>query len=336
MRSRRACVELRRGGVVESRHHVSAALVDESGQLLAWAGDPELVTYARSSAKPFQALPLVADGVADAFEMTDVELALCCASHSSEPEHVKTVMRLLGRIDCSEEDLECGPHEPFHAATARALRSQGRMPTKFHSNCSGKHTGMLAWARHKGIETKGYARADHPVQQRIRTEISAWTGTRSETMKSAIDGCGVVTYALPLNALAGAYAKLVGAAKRDSESAAARVTGAMTGNPYFVGGTGRLVTQIMEASGGRILAKDGAEGVMCLADRERCLGLALKVEDGQKRAVAPAAVEFLAQTELLAEGELSALDDHHVGTVENTLGEIVAEVRANYLIERSD
>ncbi len=321
-------VEVRRGGLVESRHRVSAALIDEQGRLLAHVGDPELVSFFRSAAKPFQALPLVADSVTEAFAFSDAELAICCASHSGEPLHVETVLGLLRRVGCSEDDLECGPHPPFHQPSAEALRREGRPPTRVHNNCSGKHTGMLAWSRHMGVETVGYRRADHPVQLRIRRQIAELTGTPSDRLQAAVDGCGVVTYAQPLNGMAAAFARLVGSAERDAASPAGRVVRAMTGQPYYVGGSGRLSTRLMQTTGGRLLAKYGAEAVMCLADRERRWGAAVKIEDGQKRAVGPAVVEFLAQAGLLSEGEQQALGEEHVTPVLNTRGEVVGELRA--------
>ncbi len=328
-----AVVEVRRGGSVESRHRVSAALVDAQGRLVAHVGEPELVTFLRSAAKPLQALPLVADGVTEAFEFSDEELAICCASHSAEPKHVETVLRLLERIGCGEDDLECGPHLPFHAASAEALQREGRLPTRVHNNCSGKHTGMLAWARHSGAETAGYRTADHPVQLRIRREISHWTETPSERLQIAIDGCGVVTYAQPLAGMAGAFARLIAAAEEDAASPAGRVARAMTGKPYYVGGAGRLSTRLMQATGGRILAKYGAEAVMCLADRQRRWGVAVKVEDGAKRAVGPAVIEVLVQAGLLTDGEVQALDEDHVPPVSNTRGEIVGELRATFRLK---
>jgi len=327
-------IEVRRGGRVESRHRVSAALLDVQGQLLAWLGDPEFFTFFRSTAKPFQALPLVADGVADAFKFTDGELALCCASHSGEPAHVAAVRALLNKIGCSEDDLECGAHWPLHGPSAEALIRECQAPAAIHNNCSGKHVGMLAWTRHRGVNIKGYRHADHPVQARVCCELGIWTDSRCEALPHGTDGCGVVSFAAPLNTIAGAYAQLVAAARREPEGPAGRVTAAMTREPYFAGGTGRLSTRLMEVTNGRLLAKNGADGVFAVGDRERGWGLALKVEDGGDRAVGPAVVEFLAQVESLRAEEVLALDEHHIGTVTNTVAEIVGEVRADFRIER--
>lgn len=328
-----AFIEVLRAGLVESRHRVSAAMVDTRGELRAWLGDPELIAYLRSAAKPLQMIPLAADGVADAYDMTDSELAVCCASHSGQPEHVAAVRGLLERIGCSEDDLECGPHPPFHGPSAQALLREGREPGRIHNNCSGKHTGMLAWARHQGVATQGYRRPDHPVQMRIRREIAALTRTDSDQLEIAIDGCGVVTFAQPLNGMAAAFARLVHTADRDPNSPAGRIVGAMTGQPFYVGGSDRISTRLMERTGGRILAKYGAEAVICLGERGRGLGVAVKVEDGARRAVGPAAIEFLLQVGMLRPDEAEALAEEHFPSVVNTRDEIVGELRPRLQVE---
>lgn len=336
MGGRDAIVEVARGGRVESRHRVSAAAVNEQGELFAWVGDPELMTFFRSAAKPLQALPVVADGAADAFEFSDSELAVICASHSGEPGHIEAVEAILSRIGCSEDDLECGVQWPLHKQAAEALRSEGRSPSPIHNNCSGKHAGMLAWSRHRGVDTKGYIEPDHPVQGRICSEIGVWAGSDCDALPAGVDGCGVPSFALPLNAMADIFAKVVTSAEADPHSAAGRITRAMTGEPWYVGGTGRLTTRLMEAAGGRLLAKYGAEAVYCLGDRERRIGVAVKIEDGHKRAIGPAVVEFLKRLGLLSGDELKELDDRHFSVVTNTRGEIVGEIRPAFQVERAD
>ncbi len=336
MSSGEAIVEVTRGGRVESKHRISAALVDAQGSLLAWAGDPDLLTFFRSAAKPLQALPLVADGAADAFGFSDAELAVCCASHSGESPHIEAVEMILSKIGRSEDDLVCGPHWPFYKPAAEALRTAGRRPTRLHNNCSGKHSGMLAWSVHAGLDTADYHLSSHPVQQRICSEIGSWAGSTCEALPVGLDGCGVPSFASPLNVMAGVYAKIVATAERDPGSAAGRVTRAMTSEPFYVGGTARLTNRLMDVTGGRILAKFGAEAVYCLGDRDRGWGVAIKVEDGHKRAVGSAVVEFLAQMEMLTRDELGALDERRELTVRNTRGEVVGEIRPNFRVERVD
>ncbi|UCF21333.1 MAG: asparaginase [Gemmatimonadota bacterium] len=330
-----AIVEVTRGGCVESRHRVSAAVVDDRGQLLAWLGNPELLTFFRSAAKPLQALPLVTDGVTEAYEFSDSELAVCCASHSGEPAHIEAVSSILGKIGCSAADLVCGPHRPFYRPAAAELRERGLTPSRLHNNCSGKHAGMLAWSRHSGVEIKEYHHADHPVQLRICREIGDWTGAGCEALPMGIDGCGVPSFAQTLNVMAQAYARIVAEARREPEGAAGQVTRAMTTQPFYVGGTDRLTSRLMEVTGGRLLAKYGAESVYCLGDRERLWGIAVKVEDGDKRAIGPAVIELLSQLDLLSGEVLKALDDRHTLAVKNTRGEVVGEVRPNLRVQRA-
>jgi L-asparaginase II len=327
-------VEVTRGGQVESRHLISAAVVDEQNRLLAQVGEPQLLTFLRSAAKPLQALPLLADGVADSFGFSDAEVAVCCASHSGEPAHLEAVQSILDKIGCSEHHLVCGPHWPFHKGSAETLQQEGRQPTALHNNCSGKHAGMLAWSVHHGVALDDYHHADHPVQRRICREIGAWTGSACEAMQVAVDGCGVPSFAQPLNIIAGAYATIVAEAERDPVGAAGRITRAMTSEPYFVGGTDRLTSRLMAVTSGRLLAKYGAEAVYCLGERDRRWGIAVKVEDGHRRAVGSAVIDVLSQLGLLSREELQALSDRHTMSLPNTRGEIVGEIRPNFRVER--
>jgi L-asparaginase II len=330
-----AVVEVYRGGMVESRHRVSVAVVDGEGRLRARAGDPGLLVFARSAMKPFQALPLVQDGVVDRFGLTPRELALCCASHSAEERHVEGVRSILRRIGADEEALACGPHPPMNQAAAEALALRGEAPGRIHNNCSGKHAGMLALARAHGWSPVGYHRPEHPVQQRVAREVSAWTGVPADEIPVGVDGCGVPTFAVPLTRLAGAYGRLASAVRR-GDPAPGRVVGAMLGYPEYVAGTGRLCTALMRAASGRIFAKTGAEGVYCTGVPGAELGLALKVEDGASRASEPALVAVLEALRLLAGDELAALESYAAPDVRNTRGEAVGFLRARVTLEPAD
>ena len=322
-----AHVEVWRGGIVESRHCVSVAVVDGSGVLRASAGDPELVAYARSAVKPMQAVPLIEDGVLDRFHFTPVELALACASHSAEPRHVEGVYGMLRKIGADEHALACGAHAPMHEPSARALREAGRAPTRIHNNCSGKHAGMLALARAHGWPLAGYQDEAHEVQQRMLHEIARWTRMQPDEITCGVDGCGVVTFAVPLIALAGAFASFAAAARR-GEGAAARIVGAMTSHPEYVAGTDRMCTELMRVAGGRIFAKVGAEGVYCAGVPGAELGIALKVEDGALRAAEPVLLAVLRKLGLLSDDELATLARFVEPDIRNTRGERVGTVRA--------
>jgi len=313
-----------RGGLVESSHRVSAAVVRADGSRLAQAGNPDLVTFWRSAAKPFQTMPLVADGAADRWHLSTEELALVCGSHSSEAEHLRVVDGLLQKIGCQESDLACGGHAPLSAFGARHLASQGIAPTARWSNCSGKHAGMLALARHHGWPHAGYQQGEHPVQQRIAQEIARWAGMGHEEMGRALDGCGVQTFALPLHAMATAYARF----GVSTEVAATRLREAMIQCPFMVAGTGRLCTDLIEAAAGGIIAKVGAEGVYSASLPLDGIGIALKVEDGDMRSAGPALLGLLAALathdglETPLEDPLRAVESQRTVPIRNTLGEL--------------
>ena len=256
-------VVVRRGGVVESVHRVHAVAVQE-GEVIEAAGDPRLVCFFRSSAKPFQALPL-----ARAYDDLDPrELAIASASHLALPEQLAAVRRLLDRAAATEDDLECGPQ-----------------PTRLQHNCSGKHAGMLALCRARSWPFEGYRLAGHPVQEGCAAEIAA--AAELEPSATAVDGCGVVTFALPLERMAHAFGRL------ESLDAGDRVGSAMRTHPELVRGPGAPDTRLMQLLPGWT-AKGGAEALLCAASPDG-VGIAIKVEDGGSRAVAPAAAAFLAR-----------------------------------------
>jgi len=277
-------VESTRGDLVESVHRVAVAVVNGDGRLVAHAGDPDQVTFWRSAAKPFQALPVVADGAADKFHFDARELALTCASHSSEPVHLETVDGMLRKVGLGEQALACGPHPPLSPLVAEQVLRHGVSLSPRWSNCSGKHAGMLALALTHGWPTAGYERQDHPVQARILAEVERWTDLPAARMRFGVDGCTVVCFGLPLRAMARAYARFGTA----GEPAAQRVRAALVAYPEMIAGSGRLCTDLLAATGGRVIAKIGADGGYCAALPEAGLGVALKVEDGDMRSSGPA------------------------------------------------
>jgi L-asparaginase II len=287
-------VEVTRGSVVESRHRGSALIVDRHGGVHGHWGDISRPVYARSAIKSLQAIPLVESGAADAFGLGDEELALACASHGGEPGHVERVAAWLARIGLSEADLECGTHLPFHEGSAHALVCSHAHPSTLHNNCSGKHTGFLTTAVHLGEKTKGYIRYDHPVQQRILGVMEQMTGCGLGDAPWAADGCSIPTIAVPLEGLAFAMARIADPEDLPEKRRAAvlRIRKAWAAHPFLVAGTGRFDTEIMQACGGRVMTKVGAEGVFCAALPEYGLGVALKIDDGADRAanVAMAAI----------------------------------------------
>jgi L-asparaginase II len=321
-------VEVVRGGRVESRHRVSAALCDAQGGLVASMGDPGLETFYRSAAKPFQALPLVEDGVADRFGLTGQELALCCASHEGEAAHVACARSILARAGLDDDALRCGPQEPFSREATRALAAAGMEAGRIHNNCSGKHAGMLLLAVGNGWPPEGYHRIDHPVQRRMMVEVTRWSGIPAQRLGVAVDGCGVLCFAVPLRSMARSFAAFAVAA--DEGGGAARIVSAMVENPFMVGGTGRACTAVMERTGSRAFVKLGAEGVYGGGLPDLGLGFAVKVEDGGRRAVEAALVRILELVGVLDSADLDALSPWGRPALTNTLGDVVGEIRARF------
>jgi L-asparaginase II len=321
-------IEVLRGSAVESTHRVHLAVVDAEGRVRTCTGDPDRVTFFRSAAKPFQALPLVDDGAVDRLGITDEELALCCGSHSGEPHHLRVAESILRRVGLGSEALACGPHPPFHGATRRELLESGLEPVRLHNNCSGKHAGMMALARAHGWDPSGYERMEHPVQGRLLAEVSHWAGLPAEGIALATDGCGVVCFAMPLYHMALAFARLAAAARRGDE-APRRVVEAMTSYPDMVAGTDRLCTDLMRRMEGRVFAKVGAEWVYCVGIPGAELGIALKIEDGAARAIGPAVLSVLRTLHLISEDDLGDLHTHAYPEVTNTCGEVVGQLRPN-------
>jgi L-asparaginase II len=321
-------IESTRSGFVESVHHVSVAVVDAKGALVASAGEPERVFMWRSAAKPFQSLPLVRDGAADRFGFGPRELALSCASHSSEPMHREVCAGMLKATGCEESQLACGPHPPLSQAVADEAVCQGTTITPRWSNCSGKHAGMLALAKHHGWALEGYERAGHPVQGRILEEVAHWTGVAPGELRQAVDGCTAVCFGLPLTAMATAYARF-GVSELE---AARRLREAMWAHPELVAGTGRLCTELMAAARGVVLAKVGAEGIYSAAVPALGLGVSLKVEDGDMRCSPPALLEVLRQVLERYAGKVAVPMEglsHHVEPLQrNTRGAVTGSLRA--------
>ena len=318
-------VAVTRGDEIESEHRVHAAIVGEGDELLGAARDPDSFTYWRSCAKPFQVIPFLSSGGFDAFHWGDEQLAVACASHGGEPEHVQIVEQMLHDLGLEEGDLACGPHDPSSQRGAKILRESGGRPSRVHNNCSGKHAAMMAMARHKGWPTRGYERRDHNVQRTILHEISLWTGVPCNKITEAVDGCGVVVFGMTLERMARAYSRFAVTAERGEEYPR-RVVNAMSGHPFLVGGTDRFDSDLITATKGRVVSKVGAEGVHCAMLPDRGIGVAIKVEDGAQRAQVPALLRLLQEIDALPDPLPPKLDEWSRKAVKNTRGECVGQI----------
>jgi L-asparaginase II len=299
--------EVLRGDLVESRHRGAVVVCDASGARVLELGHVEAPVFPRSAVKSIQALPLVETGAADAYRFGNRELALACASHNGEPEHAELAQSMLARAGLSEADLECGTHWPSRQETALDLAANGSHPNQLHNNCSGKHSGFLCTCAHAGIGLRGYVGAEHRLQDMVRDAMEGVTGARHDPAHRGTDGCSIPTYAIPLHNLALGFARMAtGEGLPPVRAAAARrLFAACMAEPFYVAGTGRADTALMQAAPGRIMLKIGAEGVYCGAVPELGLGFALKCEDGAPRAVEAIVARLLAIL-LQRDDELSA------------------------------
>jgi len=278
-------VEVTRGQIVESRHRGMAVVVDGDGAVVMSLGEVETPVFARSAVKSMQALPLVETGAADRYGLGDKELALACSSHSGEPGHMQLAGEIVARAGLGEADFECGCHWSFEPKVMIDQVRAGDKPNQLGNNCSGKHAGFLCLSCHAGVDHHGYVEYDHFVQASVRDVMSDLTGAALGQDNCGIDGCSIPTYAAPLKKIAHGFARMASGAGLAPEraKAAQRLMSACMAEPWYVAGTGRACTTLMQIAPGRIFAKTGAEGVFCATLPEKGYGIALKCEDGSTR-----------------------------------------------------
>ena len=342
-----------RSGRVESVHRGAVAVVDQDGALLALLGDPGLPVYLRSTAKPFQAMPLLAAGGEREFRLGDDEIALLCASHGGEPRHLRVVRRMLARGGFRISDLECGADAPMDPASARALVRRGEKPSALHNNCSGQHAGLLLACRLFGFRSRGYIHPDHPLQAEIRQRVAAETSTPDRTIGIGVDGCNLPVFHIPLAGLAVGFAKLAaagtvraGEAKTGDGALRARLWSAMCASPAMVAGRNRFTTDLIEAGRGAWIGKEGTEAVYAMGLRAssgatglraprggKTIGVAFKIEDGSKRARDAVALQILEALAPIGPAARRKLEPHRVPIVRTASGVPVGEVLAEVALQ---
>lgn len=325
-------VEVTRGDRVESCHYGYLAVADPQGRLLASVGEPETWVCLRSMAKPFQVVPLITTGVAEAFAFGDEELALFSGSLNGQDFQVAIIQRVLARLGLGPDHLQCGVHAPSHRPTAQAMAKAGEPATPLHNNCAGKHTAMLALCVHHGWPISDYLDTQHPVQQLILQTVAQVTEVPVEQITVAIDGCGAPVFYVPLRRIAQAYAKLAGAARGrlapgPLTAALTKVGRACLAHPRLIAGDGRLCTDIMQALPHKVFAKTGAEGGYALALVDQGWGVAIKVADGHARGLNPTVIETLAQLQVLTPEAEAALASYHHPAIKNHRKQTVGQVR---------
>ena len=285
----RPLFEVTRGNIVESVHYGSIAVVDSDGKLISSYGDPKMVAFLRSSAKPFQALPFVEHGGVENFGLTPRELSILCASHEGSDLHVQTVEGIQKQVGIDESNLQCGIHMPSDAQAFKSIIMNGKTPTPNRNNCSGKHSGMLAYAKMRGLPLENYLDLEHPVQQDILAAFAEMCLLPVKEIGLGTDGCSAPNFAVPLYNAALGFARLCDprALSEARASACCKITSAMMSHPEMVSGYGEFDEQLMRAGEGKIVCKRGAEGYQifgllpgALGSDSPGVGIALKVSDG--------------------------------------------------------
>ena len=324
-----ALIETTRGQTAECLHLGSIAVVDTTGKVLAHAGDPQLLTFTRSTLKALQALPLMQSGAAQAMGFDSRDLAMVCASHNGEEMHVRQVQSMLDKVGLSPKRLACGCHVPLQFVYTSALAPEGLTYDERHNNCSGKHVGFLAACVHQGLSTETYIEPSHPLQEQIRQAVAKACRMQADDMPMGLDGCSAPNYAMPLSKLATGYARLASGIQ-DSEwgTAFEPLASAMIQHPELVSGTQRNDLDFMTVGQGDWVTKVGADGVQVVASRSRGQALAIKVIDGNKPALFAATVAAMDQLGWLTSQQKEALATWAAEDIVNARGLVVGHRRA--------
>lgn len=320
-------VQMIRAGVVDCVHRGHVSVVDAAGKLIFAAGDADSVVYLRSCAKPFQAVAVVRSGAAAKYAFTNEELAVMAGSHNGTPEHTRIVQGILQKIGADTTELGCGVGAPISRAAYEQLLLGGHRPSVLEHNCSGKHSGMLAACRAMGWDSADYLAADHPVQQMILDIIAEYADMNPADIAIGLDGCGVPTFGLPMQKTALLFARL-GASAADSGSDLGIIARAMQQHPLLSSGDGRVDASLALATNGRLICKDGAEGLLGIGITDRASGIAVKISDGSQRAHIPVVSALMRDLGCISPDEAAALEKLMPSVVRNGLGQPAADLRS--------
>ncbi len=328
-----------RGNIVESRHRGYVAVTDGKGRILASAGDVEgYVTYMRSAAKPLQALNVIFSGAADKFQFTEKELAITCSSHFGQEIHQEVIYGILKKIGLTTDDLLCGTPLSINLPYMQRQLRENMVLDQTSSDCSGKHSGFLSVCKAKGYPTARYNSPDHPMQREVLHIVSQMTGVPEEEIAIGVDGCSVPVHGLPLVSMAAAYARFSTPDQLEEpyRSACRRLYAAMTAYPEMIAGPGGFCTEFMRHTGGRFCGKVGAESVYCVGVKGQDMGITVKIEDGNFRALYPVVLSTLEQLGLIGAQELEALHSFAHPDILNDLGNPVGKVEPCFQLSFSD
>ena len=321
-------VEVTRGAVVESYHQVNAVVVNEIGNIVNFWGNPLFLTYPRSAIKMLQALPLIESGAAERFGLDEKHIALACSSHRGQKEHIQALKEWSTQVPFEEAQLVCAPHLPFDEASAHDLIRKKIKASPFCNNCAGKHAGVITTCIHLGENPLGYEKYEHNAQKRIRKTLTETMRIDHAKVPYASDGCGILTYAVPLQAMAIGMSVFVNSReKAERKAAAQKILHSIKFNPFYLSGSDNFATVVIEKTQGRSIVKGGAEGVFCGVIPERKVAFAVKASDGASRAAQVVTAAILLQYGGLTPEEFKALGTHTQPKITNWKGEEVGQIR---------
>lgn len=320
--------DVKRGNIVESRHHGIVAVADGSGKVIASAGDPHVVTYMRSAAKPIQAINTVISGAADEFLLNDDELSIMCASHYGEDIHLRVIERFIKKLGLSEKDLLCGTPLSINIDHMKQQLRGNQKLLASGSCCSGKHCGFLAVCKLKGYPIENYNSPGHPVQKEVLKVLACMSNRKESDIDIGVDGCGVPVHSMSLVNMASCYAKFSTPEQIDEpyRSACTRLYSAMNTAPEMLAGTNGFCTEFLKHTGGKFCGKLGAEAIYCVGVKGKDMGIAIKIEDGNPRALYPVVMSTLMQLDLLSDHEIEALNRFISPVIKNVLGDEVGKI----------
>ncbi|WP_054956878.1 asparaginase [Paenibacillus dakarensis] len=323
-----------RADIMECAHSGHICIVNEEGKVEAYAGDPEYVTFTRSSAKPLQAIPAIRAHMASHYHLTDQEIAIMTASHRGQLEHQETLINLMNKTGIAEQRLVCAPSYPLNEEARDALILSRSDKRKLHHNCSGKHLGLLAYCQMQGYSLEGYENPDHPVQQEVLNTVAYMSGLSKEKIILGTDGCGLPVFALPMHALATAYMKLACPDLIEDKAtrlAVETITKAMNAHPFMVAGTGKVDTLLLQDE--NIVAKGGFKGVYCFGLKKERLGITFKILDGSEEEWGLVTESILAQIGYQNKATMERLREAYTKDLYNDGGQKVGRVETVFTLK---
>jgi len=327
-----------RGELADLYHYGHIVASDSEGNILWHLGDATRITYSRSSAKLMQAVPVVLSGALEAYAVTEKELALMCASHRGEEFHTEAVLSVLNKAGLDESYLQCGTHYPLAPYMENKFRAEQITPTSVHSNCSGKHAGLLLAAKKRGENLDDYYKLQHPLQVESTKIIADICSYPADNIIIGLDGCGVPVHAMPMYKFAQGYAKMSKPELLEEKysKAVSRITTAMINHPEMVDGTAGFTTELMQKFGERLFCKSGANAFYAVGIKDKGIGIAMKMDGGRSDIVPMAILETLVQIGVITEDEAELPSYSRIIHKKNHKNELIGKTVTEFILETAE